>query len=283
MSSHPLSRPGVTGAEVRAAARSGALTSPTAGLAPGYAQANLVLLPAPLAPAFRAFCAANPQACPLLEESAPGSFALPRTCGAAGNPAADVRTDAPRYRVWRGGAPAEELATLLGAPALAEGGGGGAWVAFALGCSFSFEEALAGAGVGVRHVDLGRNVPMYRTNRPTCPVGPFKGPLVVSMRPMPLAAAAAAGALTAAFPRVHGAPVQVGLPEALGILDLARPDCGDAVPLREGEVPGFHACGVTAALAAAAGAPLCITHAPGHMLVLDLLNEALRGAGEGPV
>lgn len=276
MPSHPLSLPGVTGAEVRAAARSGGLTGPTAGLAPGFAQANLVLLPAPLAPAFRAFCAANPQACPLLEESAPGSFSLPRTCPAP--PAADVRTDAPRYRVWRGGAPAEELATLLGAPALTEGGGE-PWVAFALGCSFSFEEALAAAGVGARHVELGLNVPMFRTNRATCPVGPFRGPLVVSMRPMPLAAAAAAGALTAAFPRVHGAPVQVGLPEALGIPDLGRPDFGDAVPLREGEVPVFHACGVTAALAAAAGAPLCITHAPGHMLVLDVLNEALRGAG----
>ena len=255
----------------RAAARAGWLAGPTAGLAAGRAQANLVLLPSALAPAFRAFCAANPQACPLLEEGAPGALDLPRTCASG----CDVRTDVPRYQVWRGGAAAEALPSLEGAAAWAEGA---PWCAFALGCSLSLEEALQRGGVEVRHGARRCNVPMYRTARPAVPSGPFSGPLVVSMRPMPLRDAVRAAAITAAFPRVHGAPVQVGCPEALGIASLARPDFGDAVPLAAGELPVFWACGVTASLAASRGAALCITHAPGHMLVLDVTNEELAGA-----
>ena len=260
---------------IRAAARAGWLQRPTAGLAPGHAQANLVLLPSALAPAFRAFCAANPQACPLLEEGAPGALDLPRTCPSG----CDIRSDLPKYQVWRHGRAAETCSTLVDSAAWAAGA---PWSAFALGCSFSFEEALQRGGVEVRHVALGCNVPMFRTSRPAVAVGPFAGPLVVSMRPMSLQHAVRAASITAAFPRVHGAPVQVGTPEALGIASaaLAAPHFGDAVPCREGEVPVFWACGVTALLAAAGGSDLCITHAPGHMLVLDVTNAALQNENE---
>ncbi len=253
---------------LRAAIRPGDWTGPTAGLAPGYAQANLVILPEAEAAEFREFCRRNPRPCPLLEVTAPGD-PVPHHLA----PGADLRTDVPRYRVYRDGALVAEPAEIADL-----------WrddlVAFLIGCSFTFEQALLDAGVPVRHIALGRNVPMYRTNRPCTPVGPFAGPLVVSMRPMPPDLVDRAIAVTARYPRMHGAPVHIGDPAALGIADLAHPDYGDAVPVGPDEVPVFWACGVTPqAVAVAARVPFMITHAPGHMFVTDrtdaeILDEA---------
>ncbi len=255
---------------LRATIRAGAWTEPTAGQAPGYAQANLVIVPAVYAAAFRAFCDANPQPCPLLEMGAPGD---PRPHTFA--PQADLRTDLPRYRVYRDGVAVAEPTDIRAL-----------WrtdlVAFLIGCSFTFERALLAAGVPVRHIECGLNVPMYRTTCACVPAGPFAGPLVVSMRPMPADLVPLATSVTARYPRMHGAPVHAGAPAALGIADLAQPDYGDAVPIQPGEVPVFWACGVTPqAVAQAARLPFMITHAPGHMLVGDQTDEALLAAAVG--
>ncbi len=215
---------------------------------------------------FLLFCQRNPRPCPVIEVVEAGQVAP--ACA----PGADLRTDLPRYRVYRDGRLDAEVPEVRAL-----------WrddlVAFLIGCSFSFEEALAAAGVPLRHVESCVNVPMYRTNRPTAPAGRFHGPLVVSMRPIPAALVPLAVQVTSRFERVHGAPVHVGAPEALGIADLARPDFGDPVELRPGELPVFWACGVTPQAAALASRlPFCITHAPGHMLVTDLLNAALERA-----
>ncbi len=251
-------------AAVRRAIRRGAHSGPTAGLAPGHVQANLCVLPAALAPDFLRFCERNPQPCPLLAHSAPGDPRLP----ALGDDL-DIRTDLPRYRVWRDGAMTDEVDDIS---AFWRGN----LVSFLLGCSFSFEEALLAAGVPVRHIEQGRNVPMYRTNIPTTAAGPFAGPMVVSMRPMRPADAIRAVQVTSRFPSVHGAPVHLGLPDAIGIADLARPDYGNPVDIHPGELPVFWACGVTPQSVVAASRPaFCITHAPGCMLVTDLLNADL--------
>jgi uncharacterized protein YcsI (UPF0317 family) len=254
----------VAGTRARLSARAGAVAGPTAGLAPGNVQANLVVLPAALAHDFLRFAQANPRPCPVLAISETGSPHLP----VLGRDL-DVRTDLPRYRVWRGGELAEEPTDILDL-----------WrndlVSFALGCSFSFEEALVEEGIEVRHLACGSNVPMYRTNIPCVPAGPFRGPLVVSMRPLKPADAIRAIQITSRFPRVHGAPVHIGMPEAIGIADLERPDYGDAVPVQPGELPVFWACGVTPQAAIAEARPeLGITHAPGCMLVTDLCNASL--------
>lgn len=245
-------------AEARAAIRSGAWRRPTAGLARAHAQANLVVLPREHAFDFLLFCQRNPKPCPLLEVLDPG--AVEPTCA----PGADLRTDLPRYRVWRDGRLAAEPTDVRDL-----------WrddlVSFLIGCSFSFEAPLVAAGLEVRHLTEGRNVPMYRTNRPTRAAGPFRGPLVVSMRPFTPADAVRAVEVTARLPQVHGAPVHVGEPAALGIADLGRPDYGDPVTVRPGELPVFWACGVTPQAALLeARLPFAITHAPGHMLVTDL-------------
>jgi uncharacterized protein YcsI (UPF0317 family) len=181
----------------------------------------------------------------------------------------DVRTDVPRYRVWRHGEIVEEPLDVTHV-----------WrddlVTFAIGCSFSFEEALMAAGIEVRHVACGTNVPMYRTNIDTVPAGPFAGPMVVSMRPMKAADAIRAIQITTRFPSVHGAPVHLGDPAEIGIADLSRPDYGDPVEIRKGELPVFWACGVTPQSVIVRARPeFCITHAPGHMLVTDRLNTEL--------
>jgi uncharacterized protein YcsI (UPF0317 family) len=254
----------MNGADVRRLARAGELSGPTAGLAPGSVQANLVVLPSALAHDFLRFAHANPKPCPVLAVSEPGDPRLP-SLGAD----LDVRTDLPRYRVWRRGELAGEPASV-----------GDVWrddlVTFAIGCSFSFEEALAGEGIEIRHLSCGTNVPMYRTSIPCVPAGPFRGPLVVSMRPLRPADAIRAIQITSRFPAVHGAPVHIGLPERIGIADLARPDYGDAVPVGDGELPVFWACGVTPQAVIASVRPeFCITHAPGCMLVTDLRNASL--------
>jgi uncharacterized protein YcsI (UPF0317 family) len=244
--------------------RSGAHTGPTAGLAPGRVQANLVILPSALAHDFLRFAQANPKPCPVLAVTERGDPRLP-TLGAD----LDLRFDLPRYRVWRDGELVAEPTDLSDV-----------WnddlVGFAIGCSFSFEEALIEDGIEMRHIACGTNVPMYRTNIDCVPAGPFHGPMVVSMRPMTPAAAIRAVQITSRFPSVHGAPVHIGLPEAIGIADLARPDYGDAVPVGAGELPVFWACGVTPqAVIAQARPAFCITHAPGAMLITDRRNSAL--------
>jgi uncharacterized protein YcsI (UPF0317 family) len=253
-------------AEVRHRCRAGELRTPTAGLAPGHVQANLVVLPRDLAFDFLLFCQRNPKPCPLLDVTEPGD-PEPRLVA----PGADLRTDLPRYRVYRNGELLEEPTDLL------------AWwrddlVAFVIGCSFTFENALQQAGLPVRHIEAGCNVPMYRTNIPCRPAGVFRGPMVVSMRPMTPAQAIAATRICARFPRAHGTPIHFGDPAAIGIRDLARPDFGDAVEVRPGEVPVFWACGVTPqAVAMEVRPPLMLTHCPGHMFLTDWRDADLEG------
>jgi uncharacterized protein YcsI (UPF0317 family) len=252
------------GAAVRRAAREGKLTGVTSGLAPGYVQANLAVVPRDLAFDFLLFCRRNPKPCPILDVTDPGS---PEPTGVA--PGADVRTDVPRYRVYRYGELIEEPTDLR------------AWwrddlVAFLLGCSFTFENALMRAGLPVRHVEQGRNVPMFVTNLPCRPAGPFRGPMVVSMRPMTPAQAEEAARICSHHPLAHGEPLHVGDPAGIGVGDLGKPDFGDPVEVRAGEVPVFWACGVTSqAVAMRARPPLLLTHAPGHMFVTDRLDHDL--------
>jgi uncharacterized protein YcsI (UPF0317 family) len=248
-------------AEVRARCRAGTWSRPTAGLAPGRVQANLMAVPREAAFDFLLFCQRNPKPCPLVEVVEAGR--IEPACA----PGADLRRDLPRYRVYRDGALAEEVADAT--PFWRDD-----LVAFLIGCSFSFEDALRAAGVPLRHVERGQNVAMYRTCRPCAPAGRFSGPLVVSMRPIRAEQVPLAVQVTARFERVHGAPVHVGAPEALGIEDLARPDYGDPVPVEPGELPVFWACGVTPqAVALASKLPFCITHAPGCMFVSDASND----------
>lgn len=253
-----------TGAEVRRAARSGQLTGPTPGLAPGFVQANLVILPRDWAFDFLLFCQRNPKPCPLLEVMDPGD-PQPRSTA----PGADVRTDLPRYRVYENGQLTAHRTDIVDL-----------WrdhfVTFLLGCSFTFEAALIAAGIPVRHIEQGRNVPMYRTNRACRAAGRFHGPMVVSMRPMTPTQAIEATRICSRFPKAHGAPVHWGDPSAIGVKDLSRPDYGDAVEVQEGEVPVFWACGVTPQAALLeAKPPLAITHEPGHMFVTDLRDSDL--------
>jgi uncharacterized protein YcsI (UPF0317 family) len=251
-------------AEARRAIRAGDFTGHTSGLAEGHVQGNVVILPQALAHEFLRYCQRNPKPCPLLAVSEPGRHELPSL-----GKDIDIRTDVPRYRVWRDGELDEEVGDIR---ALWQGD----FVTFVLGCSFSFEQALLEAGLPVRHIEQGRNVPMYRTNIATAEAGPFRGPLVVTMRPMRAAAAIRAIQVTSRFPDVHGAPVHLGDPALIGIRDLSQPDYGDAVDVREDEIPVFWACGVTPQAAIVqARPPLCITHAPGAMLITDLLNQQL--------
>jgi len=251
-------------AEVRVRIRRGEIASHTSGMAYGRVQANLVVLPQAQAFDFLRFCQRNPRPCPLLAVTDPGRFTVPEL-GAD----IDLRTDLPRYRVWRRGELVDEPTDLRAL-----------WrddlVAFLIGCSFSFEEALLQAGIGLRHVSCGSNVSMYRTNVPTVAAGHFSGPLVVSMRPLRPADAIRAVQITSRFPGVHGAPVHLGLPSAIGITDIARPDFGDPVEIRDDELPVFWACGVTPQSVVMASRPeFCITHAPGAMLITDLFNDRL--------
>jgi uncharacterized protein YcsI (UPF0317 family) len=255
-----------TGAAVRAACRAGELTGPTPGLALGFVQANLVLLPRDWAFDFLLFCQRNPKPCPLLDVTEPGD---PEPRGVA--PGADLRTDLPAYRVWEHGELVEEPTDVRRH-----------WrddlVGFVIGCSFTFENALQEAGVPVRHIEENVNVPMYRTNIPCRPAGRYSGPMVVSMRPLTPAQAVRATQVCGRFPRAHGTPVAFGDPAALGIRDVAKPDYGDPVTIRAGEVPVFWACGVTPQAALLQSRPpFAITHKPGHMFLTDLRDTDLEG------
>jgi uncharacterized protein YcsI (UPF0317 family) len=245
--------------EARLLMRDGRWTGVTAGVAPEFAQANLVILPRDLAYDFLLFCVRNPKPCPILDVTDAGS-PIPRLAA----PEADLRTDVPRYRVYRDGEMVDE-------PGSIEGYWTDDLVAFLLGCSFTFELGLIEAGVPVRHLECGCNVSMFRTNVACQPAGIFSGPLVVSMRPIPAPLVAKAVQISGRYPSVHGAPVHIGSPEELGISDLGKPDWGDPVPVLDGEVPVFWACGVTPqAVAMQTRPPLMITHAPGHMFVTDI-------------
>ncbi|MCB1843323.1 MAG: putative hydro-lyase [Halioglobus sp.] len=250
-------------AALRKRIREGRHRSNTSGLAPGFVQCNLVILPADFAQDFLRFCQRNPRPCPLLATGEPGDPGLP-TLGDI-----DLRTDLPRYRVFRHGELEDE-------PHSIEALWRNDLVSFALGCSFSFEEALLDDGLEVRNITEKVNVPMYRTSIDCAPAGPFVSKLVVSMRPFLPADAIRAIQICSRFPAVHGAPVHLGDPSGIGIADLSQPDYGDAVSLRPAELPLFWACGVTPQVAlAAAKPPLAITHSPGCMLVTDVRNSQL--------
>jgi uncharacterized protein YcsI (UPF0317 family) len=250
-----------SGLSARLAIRAGTHRGPTAGLAPGNVQGNLAILPQALAADFLHFCHLNPKPCPLIGTSAPGDPRVP----ALGDDL-DIRTDLPRYRVWKNG-------ELVAEPEDVRQFWRDDLVSFVIGCSFSFEEALLAEGIELRHITRGCNVPMYRTSIATKEAGPFRGPMVVSMRPMTPRDAIRAVQITTRFPSVHGAPVHIGKPELIGIKDISKPDYGDAVEVRNDELPVFWACGVTPQAVIATVKPeFCITHYPGSMLVTDRKN-----------
>ena len=254
-----------TPAQVRAAIRRGEIDFPTAGMCAGYAQANLVILPPEYAADFEEYTRLNPFPCPVLEivKGSPITHAM--------GEGASLVTDIPRYRVYENGVFTKELTD---ASAYWKEG----YVGFLIGCSFSFEEALLSAGIPVRHIEQGCNVPMFKTSIATKKAGPFEGPMVCSMRPMTPEQARRAYEITAAMPNVHGAPVQIGHPEAIGVADVMKPDYGDPVEIREGEIPVFWPCGVTPQAAVEnAKPPIVITHAPGHMFITDIRNADLNG------
>lgn len=245
--------------EVRQACRTGAWQVPTSGLALGFVQANLVVLPKDLAFDFLLFCLRNPQPCPLLGVTEAGQFEPLDVA-----PGADLRTDLPKYAVFRDGIKVEEPDHLMDH-----------WradlVSFLLGCSFTFETALLKAGLPVRHLEEKVNVPMYKTNRANRRAGIFEGELVVSMRPFKPEAIEQVVALSSRMPLAHGAPVHIGHAEELGIQDLGQPDFGEPVTVHPGEVPVFWACGVTPQVAIMAAKPaFALTHAPGHMFLTDM-------------
>ncbi|WP_223507669.1 MULTISPECIES: putative hydro-lyase [unclassified Pseudomonas] len=245
-------------AEVRQMIRNGSLRVPTSGFADGFMQANLMILPKRFADDFKIFCDLNPKSCPLVAMGKPGDPGLPL----AGQ--IDIRTDVARYRIYRNGVHTETVDSLLDV-----------WrddfVTFALGCSFSFENAILNAGIEIQHITANRNVPMYVTNLPTKEFGPFKGSMVVSMRAFRPKDAIDAIVLSNQFPLAHGAPVHIGDPAQIGIENIDKPNFGDEPVYRDGDIFGFWACGVTPQMAIKqAGVDIAITHEPGYMLVTDL-------------
>lgn len=247
------------GIELRALARSGDFTGQTAGQAPDFLQGNVVILPKAYASDFLQYCLNNPKPCPLIGLSKPGDPTLPGL-----GDGIDIRNDLPRYRIYLEGALASEVSSI-------DEHWSEELVTFVLGCSFSFEEALMRNGLEVRHIKRGHNVPMYKSNIDTLRGGIFNGPLVVTMRPYKSQDLPAVFDLCAQYPQAHGTPVYWGNPEKIGISDLQQPDYGEPVPLYDNEIPVFWACGVTPQAAIEKARPhLCITHAPGHMLVTDI-------------
>ena len=249
---------------LRGLIRDGRLVRQTGGLAPGHVQANLAVLPRDAAFDFLLFCQRNPKPCPVLEVVEAGSVEPKQMA-----PGADLRTDIPLYRVYEHGEMVAEIEDVSGL-----------WrddlVSFLLGCSFSFESALMRAGIPLRHVETGETVPMFITDVQTVPAGEFAGPMVVSMRPIPRDDVVRAVQVTSRFPAVHGSPIHIGDPAAIGIEDVRAPDLGDPVEVRDDEVPVFWACGVTPqAVAMESKPPLMITHSPGHMFITDLVDEDL--------
>lgn len=249
--------------EARLAIRNG-LVKPTAGMAKGMTQANMISLPRDWAFDFLLYAQRNPKSCPILDVCEAGSY---RTILAE---SADLRTDIPLYRVWENGKLADEItdATKIWEqhPDL---------VTFLIGCSFTFETPMLEAGIEIRHITDNSNVPMYKTNRLCRSAGRLEGELVVSMRPIPANRIADAVMISGRFPSVHGAPVHIGSPDALGINDIMSPDFGSPVRIEEGEIPVFWACGVTPQAAVMrSGVPFALSHAPGHMFITDVPDAA---------
>ena len=254
-----------TPVEARRLIRSGAYDAPTSGLCPGYAQANLIILPKEQAYDFLLFAQRNPKPCPLLEVTEVG--AREATICATD---CDIATDFPKYRIYRHGELVEEVADVSAY-----------WrddlVSFVIGCSFSFESELVEAGIDMRHNTMGRNVSMYLTGVDCVPAGSMSGKMVMSMRPIPHDRIVKAVQLSGAIPKVHGAPLHIGDPAAIGVKDIAHPEFGDPVDIREGEVPVFWACGVTPQSIVMNSKPeFAITHAPGCMLITDTKNLDLK-------
>ena len=249
--------------QVRAAIRTGSYGGHTSGLAAGKLQCNLAILPERFALDFLRFCQRNPKPCPVVGVSDSGDPFLP-TLGSD----IDIRSDVSKYRVFKDGALTDEVDDINALWA-------DDFVTVALGCSFTFENALARNGIPVRHMETGRNVPMYRSNIDLIPAGPFAGKMVVTMRPIPVHQVDQAREISARYPQAHGAPIGFGDPENIGIGDLSQPDWGDAVEVKDGEVPVYWACGVTPQnVLLDAKLPLCITHSPGHMLIADVAEDA---------
>lgn len=249
-------------AEVRAMIRRNEWTKPTSGMAKGFTQANLAILKKDIAFDFLLFCQRNPKPCPVLDVTEAGS-PVPRLVA----PTADIRTDIPKYRIYRRGELVDEVQDILNY-----------WeddmVAFLIGCSFTFEHPLMNSGIPVRHIEENCNVAMYKTNIPCIKAGRFEGPVVVSMRPIPEKDVVRAVQITSRFPSVHGAPIHIGNPASIGIKNIDKPDFGDRVTIKAGEVPVFWACGVTPQAVAMQIKPeLMITHAPGHMFITDVQDE----------
>lgn len=252
----------MTPVELRASAAAGDFNHPTAGFCDGYVQANMVVLPIDYAKDFESFCRLNPKPCPLLEVVGPGTHLTRKLAKAA-----DLTNSLPRYLVWKHGRIHTEVQDIKDYYQ-------DDLVFFLLGCSFSFEEALIKSGIQLRHVDQKQNVSMYRTNIPLQSAGPFKGQMVVSMRPIHYSQVAMSCVITGRFPDVHGEPIHVGYPEMIGIHDIDRVDYGDPVAVEAQEIPVFWACGVTPQnVLLQAGIPFAITHAPGFMFVGDVRNE----------
>ncbi|MCF2134550.1 MULTISPECIES: putative hydro-lyase [Mycetohabitans] len=250
--------------EFRRAARAGLYDQPTAGYCEGYVQANLMILPHEYAADFARFCALNPRACPLLAVGEVGSWNLP-TLGED----IDIRTDLPRYTVYRNGKPSNSLTDLNKVWR-------GDLVVFALGCSFSFDHLLLKNGLPVRHIELGGSAPVFVSNIDNHRSGPFGGKLAVSMRPFSVAQTIQAIEITSRYPQVHGAPVHFGNPLEIGITDVGQPDFPGLPAVRTGEIPVFWACGLTPQVAVmAAELPFAIGHAAGHMLITDISIETL--------
>ena len=253
-----------TPTEIRRLIRHGEYSGVTGGLAPGYVQANLVILPKQLAFDFLLFCQRNPRPCPLLEVMEPGERE-PRLT----SPGADIRTDVPRYRIFRDGQVVDEVTDIQ--PLWRED-----LVSFLLGCSFTFESAMTDAGIPLWHWETGKNVTMFITNIEATPAGAFSGPMVVSMRPIHQTQVVRAVQVTSRFPGAHGAPIQIDNPETIGIRNINQPDYGDAAEFKEGQVPVFWACGVTPQAVALKSKPsFMITHAPGHMFITNMRDTDL--------
>ena len=255
----------MTPSEARMKIRNGEITTQTSGMCNGYAQANLCILPKKYAYDFLLFASRNPTSCPILEVLDEGSRYTRYMADHA-----DIATDIPKYRIYQNGVLTEEVTDISAY-----------WqddfVSFLIGCSFSFEGELLDAEVPIRHIEQGRNVPMFLTNIPCELAGIFHGNMVVSMRPIPYGQVVRAVTATAAMPKVHGAPVHIGDPALIGIADITKPDFGDSVEIHEGDVPVFWPCGVTPQAAIMAAKPeLAITHAPGHMFLTDIRNSVLK-------
>lgn len=250
--------------KIREIIRRGEWTKSTRGIGLGYTQANLAIVPMRDAFELLVFCQRNPKPCPVLEVMEKGD-PEPRIVA----PGADLRTDLPRYQVFRHGKLVDEVIDVRSV-----------WrddlVGFLIGCGLTFEAALLANDVPLRQLEERRGPTAFKSSIPCRPAGKFRGNMVVSMRPMPANKAIRAVQVTSRFPATHGAPVHIGDPSQIGIADLNKPDWGVPVTVKPGEIPVFWACGVTPQVVALEAKPeIMIAHKPGHLFVTDLRDEAL--------